>query len=86
MFKKFFAILILVLVGLVATLLLAWPEEFAEKLLPFLMVGGVAAYLFLSWYLGYFLGSQKPPLALILIATGALVVSFLSGYYMGLRK
>ena len=39
-----------------------------------------------SWYLGYFLGSQKPPLALILIATGALVVSFLSGYYMGLRK
>lgn len=86
MFKKFFAIFVVAILGLVITLVLTWPEEFSEKLLPLLMVGGVAAYLFLSWYLGFFLASQKPPLTLLLFIIGALIISFISGYYMGTAK
>lgn len=83
MFTRLFIVLILVFTGILATLVFAFGEEFAEKILPFFFVVTVLAYLFLSWYLGYFFSTQKPPLELIIAAFAGVVVAFMSGYYMG---
>jgi len=85
MFTKFFSILLLAIAGLIVTLILAFGEDFAEKLLPVFLVGGLIVYIFLSWYLGYFIVTQKPPLILIIAAIAVIVVAVVSGYYMGAR-
>jgi hypothetical protein len=83
MFLKFLIILVVVCIALIVTLVFAWPEHFSEKLLPFIMVGGFVLYVFLIWYLGFFVGSHKPSVPLIIICAVLLTISFLSGYYMG---
>jgi len=84
-FQKFLAILVFVIFGLVVSILIAWPEEFSEKLLPILFVAAVVVYLFLSWYLGYFIGSQKPPIIMMIIGLSGLLIAFLSGLFLGSR-
>ena len=84
-FARLFTILIFVLVGVLFAILVAFGEEFAEKILPLFMGGAVILYIFLSWYLGYFFAAQKPPQELITFAVVVLVIAFLSGYFMGSR-
>lgn len=83
MFTRLLILLTFTLIGILATLVLATGEEFAEKLLPILFVVTVIVYLFLSWYLGYFVSTQKPSLELTIVAVAGLIIAFMSGYYMG---
>ncbi|MEK9165732.1 MAG: hypothetical protein AAB525_02645 [Patescibacteria group bacterium] len=85
MFIKFFSILLLAITGLIITLILAFGEEFAEKLLPVFFVGIVIVYIFSSWYFGYFIATQRPPLLLIITAAVVIAVVGVSGYYMGAK-
>lgn len=75
----------LAITGLVITLVLAFGEEFAEKLLPVFFVGIVIVYIFSSWYFGYFIATQRPPLILIVAAAVVIAIAGVSGYYMGAR-
>lgn len=86
MFKNLLALFIFALIGTVVALVAATPEEFAEKLLPIFIAGTVIVYLFLSWYMGYFIATQKPSVILQYIAGIGIVVAFISGYFMGYRK
>ena len=86
MFKNLLALFVFALIGTVVALVAATPEEFAEKLLPILMVGTVVVYLFLSWYMGYFIANQKPSVVLQYIAGIAIVIAFTSGYFIGHNK
>ena len=85
MFIKLFLILLFLIAGIIVTLLLGFAEEFAERLLPVLMVGGVIVYIFLTWYLGYFLATQKPPLTLVVIGLAGIIIVAVCGYYIGTR-
>jgi hypothetical protein len=86
MFAKLFSILIFLLIGITVALLLFFAEDFSEKVLPVLMVGAIIIYIFLSWYFGYFVASQKPPLTLVLIGISGIIIAIVSGYYMGTAK
>lgn len=83
--RLFTILLVFVFAVILFTLVLAFGEEFAEKMLPLFMGGTVIVYIFLSWYLGYFFATQKPPQELITVAVVVLVIVFLSGYFMGSR-
>ncbi len=83
MFNRLFILLIFVIIGILGALVLAFGEEFAEKILPIFFIVTVLAYIFLSWYLGYFFSTQKPPLELIIAVAAGIAVAFMSGYYMG---
>jgi hypothetical protein len=85
MFQKLFTVLIFLFLFILGALLIKWPEEFAEQLLPGLAIGAVVVFLFLSWYLGYFTASQKPPVIFIIIIVFALIITFASGLYVGRR-
>ena len=85
MFAKFFSILLIAIIGLLITLIIAWPEELSEKLLPWLFIGVMCIYMVGSWYLGFFLSTQKPPMVLIIIGSIVLILTFLSGLYIGNR-
>ena len=82
-FTRLFTILVFVFIGLLVAIFGAFGENFAEKLLPLFLGGAVAVYIFLSWYLGYFFATQKPPQELVTLAVVVIVISFLSGYFMG---
>ncbi len=84
-FARLFTVLVFVFIGLIVAILAAYGEDFAEKLLPLFMVGAVLAYILMSLYLGYFFATQKPPQELIILAVVVIVISFLSGYFMGAR-
>lgn len=83
MFQKLLVLLVFALVGVIVALVLSYPEEFSEKLLPIVMVGIVVMALFVSWYLGFFLASEKPPLVMIYIGIAGLLIAFMSGYFIG---
>ncbi len=83
MLTRFLLFFIFALVGTLGTLVLAFGEEFAEKILPLFFAVTIIVYLFVSWYLGYFLSTQKPPFELVILAVIGLIIAFMSGYYMG---
>ena len=83
MFNRLFVLLIFVFIGILGALVFAFGEEFAEKILPIFLIAIVLVYIFLSWYLGYFFSTQKPPLELVIAAAVGIAVAFMSGYYMG---
>jgi len=83
MFNKLIVVFIFAIFGLLVTLILSSGEQFAEKALPVLTLGGVIVALVLAWFFGYFLSSQKPPHLLTAMLLIALILSFVSGLYMG---
>ncbi len=83
--NKLILILMLLILGLIGVLVVATGEELAEKLLPLLFGAGIIVYLAASWYLGYFIATQKPSNVLIIVALTAVVLVFFSGLYIGRR-
>ena len=85
MLTRVIILLVVLLVGVVALLVTGLGEDFAEKLLPFLFVLFVVAFLSLSWYLGYFFATHKPSSVLIVVSIIVIIIAGVSGYYIGSR-
>lgn len=83
MFQRLCVILTIGVVALFSVMLVATGEEFAEKLLPLLFGVVILFYLAASWYLGYFIATQKPSIDLIIFGLAAIIISFLSGFFIG---
>ena len=86
MLNKLIITIVLLILGFTTIILVGMGEEFAEKYLPLAGVGIVIIYLFSSWYLGYFIATQKPPLTLIYLGLAGIIISFFSGFFMGSKK
>lgn len=81
--NKLIFVIVFLIIGLIGVLVLASGEEFAEKLLPLFFGVVIIGYLAASWYLGYFIATQKPSSVLIITALVAIVLTFFSGLYIG---